>query len=308
MAASPAGRSDAVAHSYPRKTYSLLALIILAWGGNYPLMKLALADVAPLAFTAIRLLGASAVLAVALVLSGQRQFIPARGERLPLAIIGLFQIAAMFGLTIIGLGSVPPGRTVLLVYTMQLWAVPLGVWLLGEKLPVAKVAGALIGFAGILVFFRPDVIDWHDRGALLGSGMILLGSMCWAFGSCLYRRRVWKTGFAAQTLWQIFIAFVPILLLSLLFEYGRDFHPTLRLAAIVVFNWLVATAFAMWCWSKVLSVMPASTAGQILLLTPLVGFLLSAVFLGESVPPALIASAALITAGIYVTMRSEAGA
>lgn len=287
--------------------YLLLAIIILAWGGNYPLMHLALDDMPPLAFTSTRLLGASCVLAVILVASsGREALIPMRGERLPLAIIGLFQVAAMLGLTIIGLTTVPPGRTVLLVYTMQLWAVPLGVWLLRERIGAGKLLGTAVGFAGIVLFFNPAAIDWHQTGMLVGSGLILLASMAWALGSCLYRKRVWKTGFMTQTLWQLLISWVPISALSFLLERDAAFHPSLQLAIIVLFNWFVPTALAMWCWAKVLSVMSASSAGQFLLLTPIVGFLLSAAFFDEPVTSILVASAALIATGIFLTMRSEA--
>lgn len=289
------------------QTYVLLAIIVLAWGGNYPLMRLAIDDMPPLAFTCIRLLGASCVLAFILVASvGSKGLIPIPAERLPLAIIGLLQVAAVLGLTIIGLTTVPPGRTVVLVYTMQLWAVPLGVWLLRERIGAGKLLGTAIGLAGIVVFFDPEVIDWHQAGTLVGSGLILLASIGWALGSCLYRRRAWKTGFMTQTLWQFLVSLVPISALSLLLEQHAAFYPSWRLAIIVLFNWFVPTALAMWCWAKVLSVMPASGAGQFILLTPIVGFLLSAVIFHEPVTRTLVASAALIAAGIFLTMRSEA--
>jgi drug/metabolite transporter (DMT)-like permease len=287
------------------KTYALLALIILAWGSNYPLMKMAIGDMPPLAFTAVRLTGAACALAIILVLLRAQSLLPAPGERMPLAIAGLFQIAAMLGLTIIGLTTVEPGRAVLLVYTMQLWAVPLGAWLLKEKPSPGMLTGSAIGFLGILIFFNPASANWHDLGTLVGNGLILLAAVSWALGSCLYRKRAWKSSFMVQTLWQMGISAVPIAALSLVFERGAILHFTSRLAAIIVFNWLVPTALALWCWSKILSAMPVSVAGQWLLLTPIVGFALSALFLNEAVTPTLLISAALIATGIFLTMRSE---
>lgn len=306
MIALPAKPRSVAAMAPSGQSYPLLAIIILAWGGNYPLMSLAIQDMPPLAFTSTRLFGASCVLAVILAASfGRHALIPLAGERLPLAVIGLLQVAAMLGLTIIGLTMVPPGRTVVLVYTMQLWAVPLGVWLLRERIGTGKLLGTAVGFAGIMVFFNPAVIDWHQPGVLAGSGLILLGSMGWALGSCLYRKRAWRTGFMGQTLWMLLVSWVPISALSLLLERDAAFRPNGRLAIIVLFNWFVPTALAMWCWAKVLSMMPASSAGQFLLLTPIVGFLLSAAFFGEPVTPTLVASAALIATGIFIAMRND---
>jgi drug/metabolite transporter (DMT)-like permease len=289
-----------------RETYAFLAVNILAWGSNYPLMKLAIGDMPPLAFTAVRLAGAACVLAIILMLVKARSLLPAPGERVPLAVAGLFQIAAMLGLTILGLSTVQPGRAVLLVYTMQLWAVPLGAWLLREKPGPGTLAGSAIGFIGILVFFNPASIDWQDRGTLMGNGLILLAAISWALGSCLYRKRAWKSGFTVQTLWQMGISAVPIAVLSLIFEHSATLQFTSRLAAIVIFNWFVPTALGLWCWGKVLSAMPASIAGQWLLLTPIVGFALSALFMNEPVTPTLLISAVLISAGILLTMRSQA--
>lgn len=297
---------NSTAHAPSWTTYLLLAVTVFAWGANYPLMKLAIADMPPLAFTAARLWGAAVVLALVLLLFRQGPLLPIRGERLPLAIVGLFQIGAMLGLTIVGLLTVPAGRATLLVYTMSLWAVPIGRILLREQISFPRLCGVVIGMAGLLVFFNPMAIDWHHPGAMLGSGLILAGSVCWAFGSCLYRRKRWLSGFVSQTFWQLLVASLPVALTSLIMEHGQALDITLRLSLIVVYNWMVPTALSMWCWNRVLAVMSVSTAGQFLLFTPLVGFCLSMVFLHEPMSGSLIASAILILAGLFITIRSGA--
>lgn len=287
------------------QTYVWLVAMIVAWGSNYPLMKLAIGDMPPLAFTALRLAGAAAVLGC-ILLQQRGRLLPERGERAPLAVVGLLQIGAMLGFTIIGLTAVPPGRAALLVYTMQLWSVPFSFWLLRERPNLGMIIGSAIGFAGLLAFFNPASLDWRDRGTLIGSGLILIGAISWSLGSCLYRRRTWRSSFMAQALWQMGISMLPMLALSAVFEHHAAFHFNARLAAIILFNWLVPTAWAMWCWGKVLSEMRVSVAGQWLLLTPMVGFALSALFMHEPVTRALLVSAALIVVGILVTMRSTA--
>jgi drug/metabolite transporter (DMT)-like permease len=61
----------------------------------------------------------------------------------------------------------------------------------------------------------------------------------------------------------------------------------------------------MWCWNRALETMTVATAGQFLLFTPLVGFVLSVLFLGETAPGALLVSAALILLGLLITIRAE---
>jgi drug/metabolite transporter (DMT)-like permease len=52
-------------------------------------------------------------------------------------------------------------------------------------------------------------------------------------------------------------------------------HSSPRLIAILAYNCVVTTALGYFLWSKVLSMMPPATAGQVLTLTPVGGFVLS---------------------------------
>ena len=49
----------------------------------------------------------------------------------------------------------PPGRAIVLAYTMPLWAIPFGLVLLREVLSPGKLAGATVGFAGLVLTLRP---------------------------------------------------------------------------------------------------------------------------------------------------------
>jgi drug/metabolite transporter (DMT)-like permease len=54
---------------------------------------------------------------------------------------------------------------------------------------------------------------------------------------------------------------------------------------------------AFWFWAKILTLIPAATAGQFVLLSPIFGILLGWLVLGEAVTPMLIVSATLILGG-----------
>jgi drug/metabolite transporter (DMT)-like permease len=69
----------------------------------------------------------------------------------------------------------------------------------------------------------------------------------------------------------------------------------------------IATAFAYWAVVEAGRHFRASTLSMALLATPAVGVLLSALILGETVDPSLIAGAALIATGIrLVVLRDKA--
>ncbi|WP_448202687.1 DMT family transporter [Azospirillum sp. sgz302134] len=285
--------------------YAQLAGIVLFWGANWPLMKTALSDIGPLTFCALRFIGAASVLAI---LSRVLRFplLPKRGERWPLAVVGLLQVAGMLDMSAIGLRVVPPGRAAVLAYTMQMWALPLGVLLVGERFTGRRVAGAMLTFAGVLVFFNPSLVDWSNGSVLLGNGLLLGCALSWAVGATLYRRRGgWQTPFWTQTFWQIAVSAVLTAPLALAAEHARPIHWTPALGTVLAFNWLVATGLCYWWWAKSLTAMPAAQAGQIVCLVPITALLLSAAFLGEPLTAGVLVAVALIGAGIVTTMRAR---
>ena len=76
-----------------------------------------------------------------------------------------------------------------------------------------------------------------------------------------------------------------------------------ELVAILAYNCIVTTALGYFLWGKVLSMMPAATAGQVLMLTPIGGFVLSTLIFGGAVTADVLLSVALIVGGIFVTLR-----
>ena len=70
--------------------------------------------------------------------------------------------------------------------------------------------------------------------------------------------------------------------------------------AILAYNCIITTALGYFLWGKVLSMMPAATAGQVLMLTPIGG---STLIFGGAVTADVLLSVALIVGGMFVTLR-----
>jgi len=162
-----------------------------------------------------------------------------------------------------------------LAYTMPLWAIPIGLFLWPEPLDRAQLIGAAIGFAGLVLFMNPGLVDWGNGHILAGNALLLLASILWALGSCLYRRFSWRSPFWVQTFWQLAVSIVPVGAIVLIEAPGGPVHWSPELVAILAYNCIVTTALGYFLWGKVLSMMPAATAGQVLMLTPIGGFVLS---------------------------------
>jgi drug/metabolite transporter (DMT)-like permease len=287
----------------PPIVYLYLAIIVVTWAGNWPLMKLALDDAPPLVFVLLRLVGT--VLLMAPALHAMRvPLLPIPGERLGLFWVGQFQVTGFLLFAIVGLAIEAPGRAIVLAYTFSLWAIPIGILLGVERLSRFHLIGAAIGFAGLVLFMNPGLVDWTSGRTLLGNAFLLLAAMAWALGSCLYRRRIWRTGFWTQTFWQLVVSAPVVLAFAVPQMTDEPIHWSVSLIAILASNWVVATALGYFLWAKVLTAIPATTAGQVLALTPVGGFLLSTVIFGGAVTADVVASIGLIVAGIILTLRA----
>jgi drug/metabolite transporter (DMT)-like permease len=172
-----------------------------------------------------------------------------------------------------------------------------------ERLGRLQLGGAAVGFAGLFLFMNPGLVDWGDPRVLGGNAMLVLAAISWAGGSILYRRRVWRSTFWAQTFWQLAVSTGAVAVIALPGALGQPVHWSPGLVAILAYNWVVTTALGYFLWNKVLAIMPAAIAGQVMALTPIGGFLLSAAIFGGAVTSDVVISIVLIVAGIILTLR-----
>lgn len=274
-----------------------LAFVIFAWGGNYTWVKLALEDGGPWTFNALRYGLAVAILGGALLVFGRGgRLMPEPGERLQLALVGVLQIALMTGGTTLALQFVEASRTVLIAYSMPIWGMLLALGSLGERPTVPMLIGLVLGLVGLALLFAPWTMDWSSRGAVVGSIIALGATLAWALGSVLYRRRRWRSGFWQQVFGQLVAGACVVVPAAFLFEQAPT-RATPSFITITAYNAVVPSILGFWCWARALDRLPVATASQVLLLSPVFGVALSAAVLGETIGPALAASAALIVAG-----------
>jgi drug/metabolite transporter (DMT)-like permease len=286
----------------PLIAYVYLAIIVLTWAGNWPLMKLALAQTPPLKFVLLRLVGSLVLIAPVLLAAGQK-LLPYRGERLVLFWVGELQVAGFLIASIIGLSILPAGRAIVLAYTMPLWAIPIGLFIWPEPHRRAQLIGAAIGFAGLVLFMNPGLVDWRDPHVIAGNALLLLAAILWALGSCLYRHHSFHSPFWVQTFWQLLVSLPPVAAIVAIGGAPEPIEWSPFLIAVVVYNAIVTTALGYFLWGRVLSLMPAATAGQVLTLTPIGGFVLSLLIFGGTLTTDVSISIVLIVAGIFVTLR-----
>jgi len=285
----------------------LLAALTLAWGFNWTAMKLALAEVPPWTFRSLCLGLGSAVLFLVLRLSGQRIPWP-RGQWARLWLLALLNITAWNMLVAFGLTMIASGRASILGYTMPVLAVPLSVWLLGERLTPPKALGLALCMAGLALLLGDA---YKAIGAApLGTLLVLGAAASWALGAVLQKKYPVAMASGPYTAWLLLLGGLPIFAGALLLE-----HPA-TLAKIggraifgTAYNVLIAFAFANWAWIKLATSVSVTVFSLSILIIPVVAVLSGVVFLGERPGTAEIAALALVLAALAtVVVPSRAGA
>lgn len=291
MTATPPARAEAL----PRLGLVLLALLSLAWGLNWPIMKVALAEVPPWTFRTICTLGGAAGLFVLCRLKGIPLAVP-RDRRAVLVAAAIFNVTGWVVLSALGVMVMAAGRASVIAFTMPVWVLLLGALFLGERLTLRRVAALGLGLAGLAVLIGPDLaaLGMAPVGALYMCG----AAASWAVGTVILKRVVWNAPVVALTAWQLFLGGVPVALGALVWEAGGLGPVGPGAALAVAYNVFVCFMFGPYAWFKVVSLFPAGTAGVGTMMIPVIGVFSSAIILDEPIGLQELGALALVVAAL----------
>lgn len=172
---------------------SLLRLLALGaiWGGSFLFMRIAAPAVGALATTFGRVAFAAAgLLAVALALRLPFDF---RGRLRAAMALGLLNSAVPFMLFAYAAKVLPAGYSAIFNSTVPPMGVVIGAAFFGERTTVAKVAGVLLGLAGVAVLVQRGPVEL-TAPVLLGMAACLGAAACYATAGFLARRWVMHRG------------------------------------------------------------------------------------------------------------------
>jgi drug/metabolite transporter (DMT)-like permease len=269
------------AHTFPPQLIWLLVGLTLGWGINWPMMKLAVTEMAPMRFRTLCLVAGAAGLFAMARAGGLRLAVPA-GQWPRLVVAALFNICGWNICAIYGISLMASGRAAIIGYTMPIWVVFLSVWLLGEPFTRRRALGVALGLAGML-FLLGGEIQAVGRSPL-GALCMLGAAVTWALGTVIMKR--WPVDLPASsfTAWQLVVGLGPILIIALVAEQG-SFNPfALSTGPFlgVLFNLVVAFNFCYWAWYKIALLAPVSVASLSVMMIPVVGVFSSVLVLGEA--------------------------
>lgn len=283
----------------PRSTWALLAILTLGWGMNWPMIKMAVADIPIWTFRAECLAaGAAGMFSIAYA-TGLPMRVP-RSQWRRLALVAVFNVTLWNVLVTYGVRALPSGRAAILAYTMPLWTVLLSTALLRGPLTRRRILGVALGMAGLALLLGRELLLL--RSAPLGALAILAAALCWATGTTLMKKYPTTLSTTVFTGWNFVIGGIPLVLGALLFEH-RQWHAVGNAAMVgLVYNMIVAFIICHWVWFRIVHLAPAGVSALGTLMIPVVAVFSGMALLEEKPAWSDLSALALILAALATVL------
>jgi drug/metabolite transporter (DMT)-like permease len=119
---------------------------------------------------------------------------------------------------------------------------------------------------------------------------------------------VWTGTPLALLPWQFTVALLPLLLVALITEGIPNIEWTGELVAIVIYQGVVASGFAVWGRLTVLRSLPAISTNLAMLAVPMVGLISSVIVVDEELTAGVVVGLALVVAGVAASLIADSRA
>lgn len=271
--------------TFNRRQLVLLVLLTLAWGLNWPVMKLGVTDYPPLTFRALSMWLGLPVLAAAMWALKVPLRLPAGpggGHWLELLKLSATNMFVWHVCIILAISALSSGRAAILGYTMPIFSALLGALLFATALTRRGWVGVGAAALGVLLLL------WHEFTALSGQpqavGLALVAAAVWALGTQLLRRTTLPAATLTLSFWMTALTAVVMSALAWAFERPSNGAwppmPTATLWAIV-YNGVLIFGFAHATWFFLARSLPPVASTLSVMMIPVLGVFSGAAWLGE---------------------------
>jgi drug/metabolite transporter (DMT)-like permease len=195
---------------------------------------------------------------------------------------------------LLGLNLIAASQSAILSFTMPLFAIPLSVYLLGERASRVEAYGAALGFAGIVLYNLPLL---GGTVTIIGAGLTLVDAFFWALSS-VYLGKL-RGQDSPQTL--ATGSLLGIVLYGAFSFADFSVRPTLELATDAAYNGAIAGALCIFLWMALVKTEKLARLTTLIFIAPIVTLVYGVATTGIIPSFLTLGGVALIFVGIYAT-------
>lgn len=292
---------------HKHSTAGLLAGLTAAaiWGGMYVVSKVVLEVIPPFALLTTRLVLGILTLALAGLFLPRAKM--RREQTLQILGVGVIGYGVSLGFQFVGTKLSTASNGSLVTSTTPAFILLFAPALLGEKVTLRKVAALVLSTLGVAAVIDPRTAELSPS-LFWGNLALLAAALTWALYSVLVRRVTRSTSVAAST--AIMLAGgLPSGIALGAWEVSTQGMGVITTGVIagILFLGIISTGGAMFLWNYAFAELPANIASLTFFAQPLVGTLLGALLLGESISPLFVLGGILIGIGLIIASTGETG-
>ncbi len=261
-----------------RRGLLLLIVLTIAWGLNWPIMKIGVAHFPAMGFRLLCMAGGLVALGLALKVRGESLRVPRQTwpTVVKLAIPNMV-IWHLFAICAVKMLS--SGRAAILGYTMPIWAVVWGLLIFRERIAISAWIGIGCALTGTILLLSGEIAAL--TGSPAGTLLMLVAAAGWGFGTQLMKRTHVDIPIGTLTFWMLAITLPFLAIGTLLFESGWRMPTAVEWGAIV-YNAVVVFAYCHLVWFALARSLPPVVSSLSIMFIPVVGVFSGMGMLGET--------------------------
>jgi len=280
------------------KHWLVFVLLGAIWSSSFMWIKIAVQEIGPVTLVAFRVFF-GLLFGVVVILVQRVSWPRTFKEWIPLLVLGITNISVPFFLISWGEQSIDSAVASILDATVPLFTILIAHYLLhDDKMTVPKVAGLLIGFAGVIILMSKDI--GASFGSILGQLAVIVACVFYA-GSAVYARKTTEdTPGIVRSVGPLVSATAAMWLATFLVESPVKI-PQLSITWIsLLFLGIVGSGLAFIMLYYLIHEIGPTRASMVTYLFPLGGVILGVVFLEEQLSWQLLVGALLIVLSLGV--------
>jgi drug/metabolite transporter (DMT)-like permease len=262
------------------------------WGGMYVVSKVVMTVVPPFSLIVTRLV--LGIITLAIIVLTRKSWKVSRRHFWQIFGVGLVGYGISLGFQFVGTYLSTAANGSLVTSTTPAFVLLFAALLLAEKVTPRRLLALGIATLGVVAVIDP-------RNAALspsffwGNMCLIAAALTWALYSVLIRKVTRDTDVLTVTL-IAFIGGLPVCLPLSGWELASHQVGTIGIGVVggILFIGVISTALAMYLWNTAFSILDAGVASLTFFAQPVVGTLLSILFLSEHITPLFIAGGVLI--------------
>ena len=287
------------------KSFILIVILSLIWGGSWTALKVSVALTSPL-FVAVASVFPSVLFFIPFCWKLNVMFL-IRKHLWKYMLLGLFSTALVHGFEFQAFRFISSSEAAVAFFIFPLVSVPLSAIFLKEKTSSLKILGVLVGFFGIFFISLPKLsLNGGFNTELLGIGLAMLGGSFWAVASVYFKKTTWETSGDNThliSMLQLFFGGVFLLPLFILTDDVSQFSFSSDLIISLLFLIVFVKFIGYFIWYKLLdkgSVVNLSTSTYLI---PVFATIFGVFLLGEVFTLYNLFGIMFVLIGIYLTIR-----